>query len=58
MEEIEQPVKGRQHPMVPHISMFGKLVSVILAVTPLPTYLGVWGKTKKEQIARVESISF
>ena len=30
----------------------------MLAVTPLPTYLGVWNKPKQDQIKRVESISF
>jgi hypothetical protein len=38
--------------------MFGKGVSLLLAFTPLPTYLGVWGKGKKEQLQRVESISY
>ena len=45
-------------PPIEAISAVGKLVALLLAVTPLPTYLGVWGKSKKEQTQRVESISF
>ena len=33
-------------------------MAILLAFVPLPTYVGVWGKSKKEQIERVESISF
>lgn len=40
------------------LSAAGKIATIILAITPLPTFLGVWGKPKKEQIQRVESISF
>jgi hypothetical protein len=29
-----------------------------MALTPMPTYIGVWGKLKAEQISRVESVSY
>ena len=44
--------------LVDFIASFGKITIMCLAVTPLPTYLGVWGKPKKEQVERVESISY
>ena len=40
------------------LSTSGKLSVFLLAITPLPTYIGVWGKSKAEQIQRVESISY
>lgn len=40
------------------LSAAGKISTILLAVTPLPTYIGVWGKSKREQKQRVESISF
>jgi len=40
------------------LSTSGKLSVFLLAITPLPTYIGVWGKSKAEQVQRVESISY
>lgn len=40
------------------LSAAGKITTILLALTPLPTYIGVWGKNEREQIQRVESISF
>ena len=40
------------------LSAAGKISTLLLAVTPLPTYLGVWNKPKPEQVQRVKSISF
>ena len=30
------------------LSAAGKIATILLAVTPLPTYLGVWNRPKKE----------
>ena len=38
--------------------MAGKASGILLVMTPLPSFLGVWFKPKKEQLARVESVSF
>ena len=35
-----------------------KVASIVLAITPLPTYLGVYGKEREDQLKRVESINF
>jgi len=40
------------------LSIVGKIAAILLALTPLPTYLGVWNKPRNEQVQRVESISF
>lgn len=71
--EINQIIKSRTSrlpnippiPTLPHrdkildfLGSIGKVSVVMLAVTPLPTFFGVWNKPKNEQIQRVESISF
>ena len=40
------------------LSNCGKISSILIAVTPLPTYLGVWGRGPREQIQRIDTISF
>lgn len=40
------------------LSTTGKLSVFMLAITPLPTFIGVWNKPKQEQIQRVESVSY
>ena len=64
-ELINQALKGEEpqnilisNKYIDFLSTFGKLASILLAVTPLPTFLGVWGKPKAEQIKRVESVGF
>lgn len=38
----------KQNKVLDFLSSLGKVASMLLAVTPLPTYLGTWGKPKKE----------
>lgn len=54
-EKSEVP---KQNKFIDFLSSAGKISSILLAVTPLPTYLGAWGKPKQEQVERVESIAF
>lgn len=48
----------KQGKFLDFLSSAGKISSIMLSVTPLPTYLGVWGKSQREQVERVESIAF
>lgn len=40
------------------LATLGKIASLTLSLTPVPTYFGLWGKTKAEQIKAVQSVSF
>ena len=53
-----KPKTANPNKFLDFLSTSGKLSVFLLAITPLPTYIGVWGKTKAEQVQRVESISF
>ena len=56
---VEEVVKiPKKNEVLDFLSAAGKIATIMLAVTPLPTYLGVWGKSKSEQTQRVQSISF
>lgn len=65
---FEEPVKEepkvipveieKQTKIVELLSSLGKIASVTLALVPLPSYLGVWGSSRKDQLERVESIPF
>jgi hypothetical protein len=44
--------------MLDFLSTTGKISSIALAATPLPTYLGTFNKPRAEQIQRIESVSF
>ena len=48
----------KQSKFIDFLSSAGKISTIMLSVTPLPTYLGVWGKPHREQVERVESIAF
>ena len=55
----KQPVEvPKSNKILDFLSAAGKIASILLAITPVPTYLGVWNKPRQEQIQRVESISF
>jgi tryptophan-rich sensory protein len=56
--KAEKPKTTNPNKFLDFLSTSGKLSVFLLAITPLPTYIGVWGKTKAEQVQRVESISF
>jgi len=56
--KAEKPKTANPNKFLDFLSTSGKLSVFLLAITPLPTYIGVWGKTKAEQVQRVESISF
>mmetsp|Transcript_8503 Transcript_8503/g.14309 ORF Transcript_8503/g.14309 Transcript_8503/m.14309 type:complete len:411 (-) Transcript_8503:924-2156(-) len=53
--ELTPPSRDK---IIDFLSAVGKIASIMLAVTPLPTYFGVWNKSRQEQVQRVESISF
>lgn len=44
----EVPMKKSK--ILDFLSSTGKIATILLAMTPLPTYLGCWGKSKQEQI--------
>jgi hypothetical protein len=50
--------KPKQNRGLDFLATLGKISSLSLALTPMPTYLGVWGKQPAEQVKRVESVSF
>jgi hypothetical protein len=45
--KVEKPLKT-PNKFLDFLSTSGKLSVFLLAITPLPTYIGVWGKTKSE----------
>lgn len=56
--EIEKKKVPKQDKVLDFLASAGKISQITLAVTPLPTFLGVWNKPRSEQLQRVESISF
>lgn len=54
----DKPEVPKQNKFIDFLSSAGKISTIMLSVTPLPTYLGAWGKSKREQVERVESIAF
>lgn len=48
----------KQSKFIDFLSSAGKISTITLSATPLPTYLGAWGKPHREQVERVESIAF
>jgi len=42
---LEVPKRDR---ILDFLSAAGKIATILLAITPLPTYLGVWNKEKNE----------
>lgn len=54
----DKPEVPKQNKFIDFLSSAGKISTIMLSVTPLPTYLGTWGKSKREQVERVESIAF
>jgi len=46
--KVEKAKTASPNKFLDFLSTSGKLSVFLLAITPLPTYIGVWGKSKAE----------
>ena len=47
-QEKKPEVPLKQSKFLDFLSSSGKIATIALSATPLPTYIGCWGKTKQE----------
>jgi len=47
-KELDIVFESKKHKIMDFLTTLGKIATILLADTPLPTYLGTWNKPRDE----------